>query len=706
MTDVKPVEALSPAEARQELDRLARQIAGANRAYHTEDAPEISDADYDALRRRNAAIEARFPDLKRADSPTEQVGAPLADGFAKVRHDLRMLSLENAFELTDVAEFDDRVRKFLGLGAKAPLLYTAEPKIDGLSLSLRYEDGVLVRAATRGDGETGENVTENTRTIADIPKVLSGAPALLEVRGEVYMAHEDFAALNARQAAAGDKSFANPRNAAAGSLRQLDAAVTAARPLRFFAYAWGALSEPLADTQSGALARLASLGFPTNPLTQLCDGPEALLDQYRRIEAQRATLGYDIDGVVYKVDDLALQRRLGFRSSTPRWAIAHKFPAELAWTRAEAIDIQVGRTGALSPVARLTPVTVGGVVVSNATLHNEDYIAGRDSRGDPIRGGRDIRVGDWVQIYRAGDVIPKIADVDLSRRPQGTSPYAFPEACPRCGSDAIREAGDSVRRCTGGLICPAQAVERLKHFVSRAAFDIEGLGAKQVEAFYEDGWICTPADIFTLRDRFGSGLQQLKNREGWGAKSADNLFAAIDDKRRIPLNRLIFALGIRHVGEVSASLLANRYHGWAAFEAAMTAAKVGEGADWAELTAIDGVGDVLATSVVMTFQQERERQAIDALVAHLQVQDVAPRAPVDSPMAGKTVVFTGTLERMTRAEAKARAEALGAKVAGSVSAKTDYLVAGPGAGSKATKAAELGVTVINEDAWLALIGTA
>ena len=706
MTDVKPVDALSPVEARQELDRLALQIADANRAYHTEDAPEIADAEYDALKRRNAAIEARFPDLKRDDSPTEQVGAPLADGFAKVRHDVRMLSLENAFELGDVAEFDDRVRKYLGLKPDAPLLYTAEPKIDGLSLSLRYENGVLVRAATRGDGETGENVTENARTIADIPKVLSGAPDLLEVRGEVYMAHADFAALNARQAAAGDKSFANPRNAAAGSLRQLDAAITAARPLRFFAYAWGALSEPLAETQSAAIARLSALGFQTNPLTQLCDGPDALLEQYRRIEAQRATLGYDIDGVVYKVDDLGLQRRLGFRSSTPRWAIAHKFPAELAWTRLEAIDIQVGRTGALSPVARLTPVTVGGVVVSNATLHNEDYIAGQDSRGEPIRGGRDIRVGDWVQVYRAGDVIPKIADVDLTRRPQDSIPYAFPETCPRCGSDAIREAGDSVRRCTGGLICPAQAVERLKHFVSRAAFDIEGLGAKQVEAFYEDGWIRTPADIFTLRDRFGSGLQQLKNREGWGAKSAENLFAAIDDKRRIPLNRLIFALGMRHVGEVSASLLANHYHGWAAFEAAMTAAEVGEGPDWAELTAIDGVGDVLATSVVMTFQQERERQAIDALVAHLQVQDVAARAPVDSAVAGKTVVFTGTLERMTRAEAKARAEALGAKVAGSVSAKTDYLVAGPGAGSKATKAADLGVTVIDEDTWLALIGTA
>jgi len=773
MTDVKPVDALSPVEARQELHRLALQIADANRAYHTEDAPEITDADYDALKRRNAAIEARFPELKRSDSPTEQVGAPLADGFAKVRHDVRMLSLENAFEVTDVADFDDRVRKYLWLSPQAPLLYTAEPKIDGLSLSLRYEDGILVRAATRGDGETGENVTENARTIADIPKGLSGAPDLLEVRGEVYMAHADFAALNARQVAAGDKSFANPRNAAAGSLRQLDAAITAARPLRFFAYAWGAQSAPLAETQSGAIARLASLGFQTNPLTQLCDGPQALLDQYRRIEAQRATLGYDIDGVVYKVDDLGLQRRLGFRSSTPRWAIAHKFPAELAWTRLEAIDIQVGRTGALSPVARLTPVTVGGVVVSNATLHNEDYIAGRDSRGDPIRGGRDIRVGDWVQVYRAGDVIPKIADVDLARRPQDAIPFAFPETCPRCGSDAIREAGDSVRRCTGGLICPAQAVERLKHFVSRAAFDIEGLGAKQVEAFYiglsetasgpsaisgaasgtlpltgaatgtvaisgtasgtlpltgaatgtvaisgaASGTlpltgagtvrlISTPADIFTLQRRFGSGLQSLKNLDGWGEKSAANLFAAIADKRRIPLNRLIFALGIRHVGETTASLLATHYHSWSAFEAAMTAAKVGQGPEWAELTAVDGVGEVIATSLVTTFQQDREREAINDLVALLDVQDVAARAPVDSAVAGKTVVFTGTLARMTRAEAKARAEALGAKVAGSVSAKTDYLVAGPGAGSKATKAADLGVTVIDEDAWLALIGTA
>jgi DNA ligase (NAD+) len=522
------------------------------------------------------------------------------------------------------------------------------------------------------------------------------------------MSHADFAALNARQAAAGEKVFANPRNAAAGSLRQLDAAITAARPLRFFAYSWGELSEPLSDTQFGAIARLASLGFVTNPLTTLCDGPETMLEHYRRIETQRATLGYDIDGVVYKVNDLALQRRLGFRSSTPRWAIAHKFPAQLAWTRLEAIDIQVGRTGALSPVARLAPVTVGGVVVSNATLHNEDYIAGRDSRGLPIRGGQDIRVGDWVQVYRAGDVIPKIATVDLSRRPPKAVPYHFPDRCPQCGSDAIREAGDSVRRCTGGLICPAQAVERLKHFVSRAAFDIEGLGARQIEAFYTDDQlpIREPVDIFTLAARDAANLTKLKNRDGYGEKSVNNLFQAIDEKRTIPLNRLIYALGIRHVGETTANLLANHYHSWPEFEGAMTRAEIGQGAEWDNLLSIDGVGAVLAASVVTTFHQEAERRAIDALVAHLTVVDVAARAPVDSPVAGKTLVFTGTLEKMTRAEAKARAESLGAKVAGSVSAKTDLLIAGPGAGSKATKAADLGVTVIDEDAWLTLIGDA
>jgi len=698
------VEALTEAQAAAELARLSVALTTANAAYHTADAPEISDADYDSLKRRNLEIEGRFPHLKRPDSASDQVGAAVADGFSKTAHAVRMLSLENAFDAADVVDFEERVRKYLGHAG--PLSFTAEPKIDGLSLSLRYEAGRLVQAATRGDGEVGENVTENARTITDIPQILTCAPDLLEVRGEVYMSHADFEALNARQTASGGKTFANPRNAAAGSLRQLDAGITAARPLRFFAYAWGALSQPLAHTQMAAINRLKDLGFQTNPLTALCTSAESLQSHYQMIEAQRATLGYDIDGVVYKVDDLTLQRRLGFRSTTPRWAIAHKLPAQLAWTRLLGIDIQVGRTGALSPVARLQPVTVGGVVVSNATLHNEDYIKGRDSRGVEIRGGKDIRIGDWVQVYRAGDVIPKIADVDLAKRASDAQPYDFPETCPECASPALREEGDAVRRCTGGLICPAQAVERLRHFVGRAAFDIEGLGAKQVEAFFRDGWIKTPADIFTLRARFGTGLQQLKNREGWGERSALNLFDAIDQKRKIPLNRLMFALGIRHVGETSASLLASHYSLWPAFEAAMTQAQIGAGPEWEALLAIDGVGAVLAESVIMAFQNERERTAMDALVAQLVIQPVIARAPVDSPVAGKTVVFTGSLEKMTRAEAKARAESLGAKVAGSVSAKTDLLVAGPGAGSKAKAAAALGIEIIDEDGWLALIGAA
>ncbi|MFE3838108.1 NAD-dependent DNA ligase LigA [Pseudogemmobacter sonorensis] len=802
----KPVEELDEAGARAELAALAARIGAANLAYHGLDAPEISDAEYDALRRRNAAIEARFPALRRADSPSDQVGAPAAEGFGKVAHRLRMLSLGNAFDDSDVREFDDRLRNFLGLSSaadSAPIRYTAEPKIDGLSLSLRYEDGRLTQAATRGDGETGEDVTANARTLADIPARVDGAPGVMEVRGEVYMSHGDFAALNARQAAAGEKTFANPRNAAAGSLRQLDARITAARPLRFFAYAWGELSEPLAPTQMGAIARLASMGFPTNPLTRLCDGPEALLAHYRRIEAQRATLGYDIDGVVYKVDDLALQARLGFRATTPRWAIAHKFPAELAWTRLEAIDIQVGRTGALSPVARLVPVTVGGVVVSNATLHNEDYIAGRDNTGQPIREGRDIRPGDWVQVYRAGDVIPKIADIDPARRAQGTVPWHFPETCPECGSPAIREPGDSARRCTGGLVCPAQAVEKLKHFVSRMAFDIEGLGTKQVEFFYYLGRISAPSDIFTLAARDGgpeamvadpaerlAHLPQEENAgsdlearlaemlraaavpvregdranliaalrylaakplaqvKGWGVRSATKLFAAIEERREIGLERFLFALGIRHLGEVAARDLARHYGSWAALaaavDAAYPAAQVHLAADeaeaaeraealaqgrraapkalrdriwaespvapesraaWEELLAIDGIGATLGSSLVTTLARSgHERAAVEALVAELRaIRPPAARAAA-SPVAGLTVVFTGTLEKMTRAEAKARAEALGAKVSGSVSAKTDLVVAGPGAGSKAKDAERLGIRLIDEDGWLELIG--
>ncbi|WP_156801045.1 NAD-dependent DNA ligase LigA [Oceaniovalibus guishaninsula] len=734
----------SPQDAAAEIARLGTLIARANAAYYADDAPILDDAAYDAARRRLVALQARFPDLALPDDPTAQVGAPASEKFAKHRHAMRMLSLANVFDAAEVAEFDRSVRAYLGLGTGAPLEYVAEPKIDGLSLSLRYEDGALTVAATRGDGTVGEDVTANARTIADIPQRVTGAPAILEVRGEVYMSHADFAALNAQQQQAGARPFANPRNAAAGSLRQLDPAVTAGRPLRFFAYAWGALSEPLADTQLGAVGRLAGMGFAVNDLMRLCAGPDEMLAQYRRIEEQRATLGYDIDGVVYKVNDLALQDRLGLRSTTPRWAVAHKFPAELAWTRLERIDIRVGRTGALSPVARLSPVTVGGVVVSSATLHNEDYIAGRDSNGAPIRGGQDIREGDWVEVYRAGDVIPKIRDLDPARRPTDAVPFAFPTVCPECGSSAIREAGDSVRRCTGGLICPAQAVEKLRHFVGRAAFDIEGLGAKLVDELYRDGWIAEPADIFTLRARHG--VEGLAGREGWGERSAENLLAAIDARRVIALDRMIFALGIRHVGEVAAADLARHYGSWNAFTRAMDllrdaalahaaadeaesaeraqaaaegrraapkqardavwqAANLNDGtrAAWDDLTGIDGVGSSVATSLATAFAQTAERASIERLAAQLTIEAPAPVVRTDSAVAGLTVVFTGTLEGMTRAEAKARAEALGAKVSGSVSGKTDILVAGPGAGSKADKAAALGVRVLDEAGWRALI---
>jgi DNA ligase (NAD+) len=693
--------------ARTELARLAIKLADANKAYHTNDAPSLDDADYDTLKRRNAVIEARFPTLKRDDSPSEQVGAAAADGFGKITHEVRMLSLGNAFNDDDVTEFDGRIKKYLNIGSDAPLTYTAEPKIDGLSLSIRYIDGNLVAAATRGDGATGENVTTNALTITNIPQTIKDAPAILEVRGEVYMSHADFDALNARQEAAGAKTFANPRNAAAGSLRQIDPTVTARRPLKFFAYAWGALSGQLADTQSGAIQRLKDFGFDTNPLTKICINPAEMIAHYHDIESQRALLGYDIDGVVYKVDALDLQRRLGFRSTTPRWAIAHKFPAELAWTTLEAIDIQVGRTGALSPVARLKPVTVGGVIVSNATLHNEDYIAGVGGKGDAIREGRDVRPGDWVQVYRAGDVIPKIADVDPAKRTNETA-YEFPNICPECGSPALREDGDAVRRCTGGLICPAQAVERLKHFVGRSAFDIEGFGAKQVEMFFEDPTlpIKEPADIFTLARRDAAQITKLENRDGFGKTSVKNLLDAIEEKRKIPLNRVIFALGIRHVGEAAGTLLARHYGTWITLENALSGAKIGEGSSWDDLLSVGGVGAVMATSLINALQNPAERASIDRLVAELEIAAVIQADTSESPVAGKTVVFTGTLEKMTRAEAKARAEAQGAKVSGSVSAKTDILIAGPGAGSKATKAADLGIKVMDEDAWLALIGEA
>ncbi len=701
MPPAREVESLSAGEAAAELRQLAEALNRANLAYHRDDAPEISDAEYDAMKQRNLAIEAQFPDLKRKDSVSERVGAPVASGFGKVRHRVAMLSLGNAFEQSDVIDFVEGIRSFLKLPGTAGLAFTVEPKIDGLSLSLRYEKGVLVQAATRGDGETGENVTANARTIADIPQVLPKAPAVLEVRGEVYLRHDDFAELNRKQAAIGAKLLANPRNAAAGSLRQLDVSVTASRPLRFFAYAWGEMSEPIAATQSLALKRLTLLGFKTNDLTRTLTGLDEVLQHYRSIESQRATLGYDIDGVVYKVDRLDYQARLGFRSSTPRWAIAHKFPAEIAWTRLEAIEIQVGRTGALSPVARLLPVTVGGVVVSNATLHNEDYIAGRDSRGGSIREGRDIRVGDWVSIYRAGDVIPKVMDVDIAKRDGTSRPYEFPKICPICGSDAMREPGEAVARCSGDIICAAQAVEKLKHFVSRTAFDIEGLGTKQIEAFYGAGWIKEPSDIFMLAERHGA---ELRLREGYGEKSAAKLFAAIDQKRVITLNRLIFALGIRHTGESTALLLARAYGSWSGFRAAMEAARDHAGEAWESLNALDGVGDVLAASLVDFFHEGRARAALDRLLAHLTVEDVAAPRTEGSPVAGKTVVFTGTLEKMTRAEAKVKAESLGATVAGSVSAKTHIVVAGPGAGSKLKAAEALGVQVLSEDEWLELIG--
>lgn len=701
----KQPEQLTDSEARAELKRLAELILAHDASYHGQDAPTISDGDYDALKQRNLAIEALFPGLVRADSPSKRVGAPVSAAFAKVKHRAAMLSLSNLFEDSEVAEFDGRIRRFLGLNEKAPLAYTAEPKIDGLSLSLLYIDGKLTIAATRGDGQEGENVTANALMLDNIPHQLPpGAPQELEVRGEVYMSHADFAALNERAAATGGKVFANPRNAAAGSLRQLDASITASRPLKFFAYAWGVHSEPLAETQMGAVERLGELGFQINNLTKRCDNVETLVEHYHQIEQQRPSLGYDIDGVVYKVDDLSYQARLGFRSNNPRWATAHKFSAETATTVLEAIDIQVGRTGALSPVARLRPVTVGGVVVSNATLHNEDYIAGRGGKGELIREGRDLRVGDTVTIYRAGDVIPKVMDVDITKRGENAEKYIFPDTCPECGSAAERDEGEAVRRCSGGVICPAQALEKLKHFVSRGAFDIDGLGAKQVETFWSDGWIRTPADIFRLKANYSEGLQQLKNREGWGETSAGNLFAAIEDRRNIGLDRFIFGLGIRHVGETSAAMLARSYGDWASFRDAMDQAANPEDAAWENLMNIDGVGAVMAAAVVGYFRDPASRAVVDDLAAELKIQQVEAQAS-DSPVAGKTVVFTGTLEKMTRAEAKARAEALGAKVAGSVSKKTDILIAGPGAGSKLKKAEGLGVETMDEEGWLTLINS-
>ncbi|POF28711.1 NAD-dependent DNA ligase LigA [Roseibium marinum] len=706
------IDDLTQEEALAELKRLAAEIAGHDRRYHQEDAPVISDADYDAMRRRNAAIEARFPDLILTESPSHQIGAAPASGFGKITHRVPMLSLDNAFSDEDVRDFVGRVRRFLKFDPlMGALAVTAEPKIDGLSLSLRYENGDLIHAATRGDGTTGENVTANARTIADIPEKLAGeVPDVVEVRGEVYMAHKDFQALNERMAANGGKVFANPRNAAAGSLRQLKPEITASRPLRYFAYAWGEMSALPEDTQLGMVMRMEDWGFQVNPLMKRCETVEELLGVYHAIEESRAELEYDIDGVVYKVDRLDLQERLGFVSRSPRWAIAHKFPAEQAFTILNDIEIQVGRTGALTPVAKLEPITVGGVVVSNATLHNEDYIKGIGQDGEPIRGGRDLRVGDTVKIQRAGDVIPQIVDVDLGKRDADAEPYEFPAVCPACGSHAVREENektgrkDAVRRCTGGLICPAQASEKLKHFVSRNAFDIEGLGDKQVDAFYQEGLVKTPAEIFTLEERDRHSLTKLRNREGWGALSAKNLFEAINARRSIDLNRFIFALGIRHVGEGNAKLLARAYGSWDAFYQAMQDAHDETGEAWAELNDIDGIGHIVAAALVEFFAEAHNRDQLDKLLEQVSPKDAEKVDASGSPVAGKTVVFTGSLERMTRDEAKAMAERFGAKVSGSVSRKTDLVVAGPGAGSKLKKAQELEVEVISEDDWFDLVG--
>ncbi|MGA7712687.1 MAG: NAD-dependent DNA ligase LigA [Rhizomicrobium sp.] len=719
MTALKPIDKLTAADAKAELERLARALAEHDRAYYLDDAPKVSDADYDKLRKRNGEIETRFPNLVRPDSPSHRVGAKPSEKFGKVAHRVAMLSLDNAFADEDVVEFAARVRRFLGLKEGDELAFTAEPKIDGLSASLRYEDGVFVQGATRGDGAEGEDITPNLRTLKDIPLRLHGKPPdVLEVRGEVYMTHANFAALNKRQEKEGKPLYANPRNSAAGSVRQLDSAITASRALNFFAYAWGEASALPAKSQWGMLEAFQKFGFQVNPLVRRCKTTDELLEFYRDIEAKRAKLGYDIDGVVYKVDDLELQNRLGFVSRSPRWAIAHKFAAEQAQTILEDIDIQVGRTGKLAPVARLKPVTVGGVVVSNATLHNEDEIA-----------RKDVRIGDSVVVQRAGDVIPQIVRVLLDKRPKNAKPYQFPHKCPVCGSHAVREVDEKTgkedvdRRCTGGLICAAQAVERLKYFVSRDAFDIEGLGGTTIELFHEKGLLKEPADIFALtrqpekvskllaehraalsearREKEGKEPVQkkVKKDEEKEDKVVENLVASIDRRREIPLDRFINALGIRHVGETTAKLIARNFHSLDAFVEAMESDHA-----VADLDAIEGIGEAMAEAIKDFFDEPHNRTVIKHLQKEVTVTDVAAPKASGSPVAGKTVVFTGTLEKMTRPEAKARAEALGAKVASSVSKKTDLVVAGPGAGSKLADAQKFGVQVIDEDAWLKLIG--
>ena len=775
----KPVADLDEGEAVEELTRLADELSRHDLAYHQQDAPTISDAEYDALKRRNLAIEARFPGLIRENSPSMRVGAARAEQFSPVEHGVPMLSLDNAFSDEEAMEFDARVRRFLRADAE-PIAYTAEPKIDGLSASLRYEKGVLVQGATRGDGRVGEDVTQNLRTVGDIPQRLEGSgwPDVIEVRGEVYLGHDGFAALNASAEAAGQKTYANPRNAAAGSLRQIDPKITATRPLRFFAYAWGLSSGPFAETQWEALAKLKAWGFQITPQSQRVVGREGLLAAYRDMEAARPKLAFDIDGVVYKADRLDWQARLGFVTRTPRWAIARKFPAERARTVLEAIDLQVGRTGAVTPVARLRPVTVGGVVVVNATLHNADEIA-----------RKDLRVGDTVVIQRAGDVIPQVVEAVLAERPADAAPFQYPTHCPGpLRTPLARETTASgaetvVRRCTGEFACPFQRIEHLRHFVGRRAFDIEGLGEKQLTAFYERGWMREPADIFRLA-RDEARLTELRGSDGYGETSITNLVAGIDARRRIPLDRFIFGLGIRHIGETTSVALARHYEtvegfiragraaaeqrpgpdyltlstldgvgptaleaiitwaraktaalipaaasmderlrlsiprlnsrarqaladlfgDWPTFEAAVTkAAAQGPGDDFLELASVDAVGVVAARMIAEFFGEPHNRDMVAHLAAELREVQAVARPKTDTAVAGKTVVFTGALEKMTRDEAKAQAEGLGAKVSGSVSKKTDLVVAGPGAGSKLKTATDLGVEVITEDEWLALV---
>jgi DNA ligase (NAD+) len=701
-----PVEALSEKQAKAEHARLAEEIAAHDRRYYQEDAPTVSDAEYDRLRQRYAAIEARFPQLRTLDSLTQRVGAAPSARFAKVRHAVPMLSLDNAFADDDVVDFVGRIRRFLRLGEDEEIVFSAEPKIDGLSMSLRYEGGELVTAATRGDGSEGEDVTANIRTLQDVPQRLEGrgVPAVCEVRGEVYMTKAAFLELNRKQAEAGKQLYVNPRNTAAGSLRQLDPAITASRPLGFFAYSWGEMSAMPADTQSGMVRWFASCGFKTNPLATVAHSLEALLKFHREIEAQRATLDYDIDGVVYKVDRIDWQERLGFVSRNPRWAIAHKFPAEQATTVVKEIEIQIGRTGALTPVAKLEPVTVGGVVVQNATLHNEEEIK-----------RLDVRKGDTVTIQRAGDVIPQVLGVVLEKRLRDAKPYKFPTKCPcPLHTDVVREtiaggAEGARARCTGEFACPYQALGHLEHFVSRRAFDIDGLGEKQIAFFYEQGWVKEPADIFTLRERNGKLVLQgtddkirLEDVEGFGETSVRNLFDAIEARREIPLERFIYALGIRHVGETTAVALARGYGSWEAFHDACLRLAKGDAEATEEMDALDQIGDTVIESLGTYFSETHNRRRIERLAAQVRIRDAAkPRA--DSPVAGKTVVFTGTLEKMTRDEAKASAERLGAKVSASVSKKTDYVVAGPGAGSKLAEAKKLGVAVLTEDEWMKLV---